>query len=55
MLKFECMELGTNCGNVAQGDTLDEVKKNAMTHTQTVHEEWLANRSHNRKQIWTRP
>jgi predicted small metal-binding protein len=43
MLKFECKELGTNCPYVAQGVTLDEVKKNAMQHAQTVHKGLLAN------------
>jgi predicted small metal-binding protein len=42
MLKFDCKELGTNCSYVAQGNTLDEVKKNAMAHAQTVHKDWLA-------------
>jgi predicted small metal-binding protein len=45
MLKFECKELGTNCSYVAQGDSLDEVKKNAMAHAQTVHKDWLAKKS----------
>jgi predicted small metal-binding protein len=45
MLKFECKELGTNCSYVAQGNSLDEVKKNAMAHAQTVHKDWLAHKS----------
>ena len=45
MMKFECKELGTNCGYVAQGDTLDEVKKKAMEHAQTVHKDLLASMS----------
>jgi predicted small metal-binding protein len=45
MLKFECKELGTNCSYVAQGNSLDEVKKNAMAHAQTVHKDWLAKKS----------
>jgi len=42
MLKFECKELGTNCGYVAKGDTLEDVKKNAMAHAQTIHKDWIA-------------
>jgi predicted small metal-binding protein len=45
MLEFECKELGKNCGYVAKGDTLDEVKKDAMKHTQTVHKDLLAKMS----------
>ena len=45
MLKFECKELGTNCSYVAQGSNLDEVKKDAMAHAQTVHKDWLAKKS----------
>jgi predicted small metal-binding protein len=45
MLKFECKELGTNCGYVAQGDTLEEVRKKAMDHAQTVHKDLLATMS----------
>jgi predicted small metal-binding protein len=41
MLEFECKDLGTNCDYVAKGNTIEEVKKNAMTHAQTVHEKWL--------------
>jgi predicted small metal-binding protein len=49
MLKFECKELGTNCSYVAKGDNLDEVKKNAMAHAQTVHKDWLAKMSPQQK------
>jgi predicted small metal-binding protein len=42
MLEFECKDLGTNCSYVAKGNTLDEVKKSAMEHAQTVHKDWLA-------------
>lgn len=45
MLKFECKELGTNCNYVAKGNTLDEVKKDAMNHAQTVHKDLLAKMS----------
>jgi predicted small metal-binding protein len=45
MLKFECKELGTNCSYVAGGNTLAEVKRSAMTHTQTVDKDLLANMS----------
>jgi predicted small metal-binding protein len=41
MLEFECKDLGTNCDYVAKGNTIEEVKKNAMNHAQTVHENWL--------------
>jgi predicted small metal-binding protein len=44
MLRFECKELGTNCDYVAQGNTLEEVRRNTMEHTQTVHKYWLATR-----------
>jgi predicted small metal-binding protein len=42
MLEFECKDLGTNCSYVAKGATIDEVKKKAMEHAQTVHKNWLA-------------
>lgn len=45
MMKFECKELGTNCSYVAKGNTLDEVKNDAIKHAQTVHSEWLAKKS----------
>jgi predicted small metal-binding protein len=45
MLKFECKELGTNCNYVAKGDTLEEVKKDAMDHAQTVHKDLLSDMS----------
>ncbi len=41
MLKFECKELGTNCPYVAQGNTLEEVKKDAMQHAQSMHKDLL--------------
>jgi predicted small metal-binding protein len=49
MLIFECKELGTNCDYVAKGDTLEEVKKNVMSHTQAVHKYWYAVRSPQQK------
>jgi predicted small metal-binding protein len=49
MMKFECKELGTHCPYVAQGDSLDEVKKNAMQHAQTVHKDLLAHMSAQQK------
>ncbi len=42
MLKFECKELGTNCNYVAKGNTLDEVKKDAMNHAQSAHKDLMA-------------
>jgi predicted small metal-binding protein len=45
MLKFECKELGTNCSYVAKGNSLDEVKKDAIAHAQSAHKDWLAKRS----------
>ena len=45
MLKFECKELGTNCSYVAMGNTLAQVKKDAIQHAQSVHKDWLAKRS----------
>jgi predicted small metal-binding protein len=45
MLKFDCKELGTNCSYVAKGNTLAEVKKDAIEHAQTVHKDWLSKRS----------
>ncbi len=45
MLKFECKELGTNCNYVAKGNTLEEVKKDAMQHAQTVHKDLMAKMS----------
>ncbi len=45
MLKFECKDLGTNCSYVAKGNTLEEVKKDAMKHAQNVHKDLLANMS----------
>ncbi len=41
MLKFECKELGTNCNYVAKGNTLEEVKKDALKHAQNVHKDLL--------------
>ncbi len=49
MLKFECKELGTNCNYVAQGNTPEEVKKNAMQHAQTVHRDMLEHMSPQQK------
>jgi predicted small metal-binding protein len=45
MLEFECKELGTKCNYVAKGNTLEEVKKKAMEHAQTVHKDLLASMS----------
>lgn len=45
MMKFECKELGTSCNYVAKGNTLEEVKKIAIQHTQTVHKDFLAKMS----------
>lgn len=45
MMKFECNELGTNCSYVAKGNTLDEVKKDAIEHAQSAHKDWLAKKS----------
>ncbi len=45
MLKFECKELGTNCNYVAKGNTLEEVKKDAMKHAQNVHKDLLTKMS----------
>jgi len=42
MLKFECKDLGMNCNFVATGNTVEEVKKKAMDHAQTVHKDLLA-------------
>ncbi len=49
MMKFECKELGTNCNFVVQGNTLEEVKKNAMKHAETAHKDWLAKMSPQQK------
>ena len=45
MLRFECKELGTNCNYVAKGNTLEEVKKDAMDHAQTMHKDLLSSMS----------
>lgn len=45
MLEFDCKELGTNCNYVAKGNSLDEVKKDAIKHAQIVHKDLLANMS----------
>jgi predicted small metal-binding protein len=45
MLKFECKELGTNCSYVAKGNTLEEVKKDAMQHVQNIHKDLMAKMS----------
>ena len=42
MLNFECKELGTNCNYVAKGNSLEEVKKDAMRHVQNVHKDLMA-------------
>jgi predicted small metal-binding protein len=49
MLKFECKELGTNCNYVAKGNTLEEVKKDALDHAQTVHKDLLTGMSPKQK------
>ena len=49
MLSFECRNLGTQCKYIAQGNTLEEVKRNAMAHTQTVHKYWFLTRSPQQK------
>ncbi len=49
MLTFECRNLGTQCKYIAQGNTLEEVKKNTMAHTQTVHKYWFLTRSPQQK------
>ena len=43
MLKFECKNLGTNCSYIATGNTMEDVKKSAEKHAQTVHKDMLAN------------
>ncbi len=45
MLKFDCKELGTNCNYVAKGNTLEDVRKDAMQHVQTVHKDLMAKMS----------
>ncbi len=42
MLKFECKSLGINCSYVVTGNTIEDVKKNAVQHAQTVHKDLLA-------------
>ena len=42
MLKFECKQLGTNCNYVARGNTLEEVKIDALGHVNDVHKYWFA-------------
>jgi predicted small metal-binding protein len=42
MLKFECKNLGTNCSYIATGNAVEDVKKSAEKHTQTVHKNLLA-------------
>jgi predicted small metal-binding protein len=45
MMKFECKELGTHCPYVAEGNSLEEVKKNAIQHAQSVHKDLIAHMS----------
>lgn len=42
MLKFECKNLGTNCSYIATGNTVEDVKKDAVNHAQTMHKDMLA-------------
>lgn len=42
MLNFECKNLGTNCSYIATGNTVEDVKKNAIEHAQKVHNDLLA-------------
>jgi len=49
MLKFECKELGTNCNYVARGNTLEDVKRDALGHVNAVHKYWFAVQSPQRK------
>ncbi|NJD60214.1 MAG: DUF1059 domain-containing protein [Anaerolineales bacterium] len=49
MMKLECKDLGTNCSYVARGNTLEEVKKKAIEHTQSVHPDFLAKMSPQQK------
>jgi predicted small metal-binding protein len=49
MLKFECKELETNCNYLAQGNKLEEVKKSALQHAQTVHGDLLEHMSPQQK------
>jgi predicted small metal-binding protein len=41
MLEFACKDIGLNCSYVAKGNTLEEVKKQAMDHAQVVHKDFL--------------
>jgi predicted small metal-binding protein len=49
MMKIDCKDLGTNCDYVARGNTLEEVKKKAMEHAQTMHKDFLAKMSPQQK------
>ena len=42
MLKFQCKDLGIDCSYVATGNTVEDVKKSAVAHAQTVHKDLLA-------------
>ena len=41
MLKFACKDAGVDCGFVATGETVAEVKEAAFAHAEVVHKEIL--------------
>ena len=44
-MELACRDLGMDCNYMAKGDTVEEVKQDAMTHAQVVHAEILASMS----------
>ena len=41
MLKFACNDAGVECGFIATGDTVEDVKKAAFAHAGVVHKDLL--------------
>lgn len=41
MLKFACKDAGVDCGFIATGESVEEVKKAAFAHAGVVHKDLL--------------
>ncbi len=39
MLRFRCKDVGVDCGFIATGPTVDEVKEKAFAHARIVHDD----------------
>jgi predicted small metal-binding protein len=45
MLELTCRDLGMDCDQVINGDTLEEVKQKAMTHVKEEHADEVSSTS----------